>query len=115
MCTEQAEGIRPAVVMAGQASLASPGACPCNAASAGAELESASPADERPVGTPAQSWTPIAPLLQSLRRAHSEPSRFPAMDATDVPLQAEMVELVPNGKHTAALTASAVPSLAGDR
>ena len=37
------------------------------------------------------------------------------MDATDVPLQAEMVELVPNGKHTAALTASAVPSLAGDR
>uniref|UniRef100_A0A8C3VK14 Solute carrier family 38 member 3 n=1 Tax=Catharus ustulatus TaxID=91951 RepID=A0A8C3VK14_CATUS len=28
------------------------------------------------------------------------------MDTTDVPLQAEMVELVPNGKHTAALTAS---------
>ncbi|XP_040445685.1 sodium-coupled neutral amino acid transporter 3 isoform X3 [Falco naumanni] len=37
------------------------------------------------------------------------------MDATDVPLQAEMVELVPNGKHTTALTASTVPSLAGDR
>ncbi|KFW02126.1 Sodium-coupled neutral amino acid transporter 3, partial [Eurypyga helias] len=26
-----------------------------------------------------------------------------------------MVELVPNGKHSAALTASAIPSLAGDR
>lgn len=37
------------------------------------------------------------------------------MDTTDVPLQAEMVELVPNGKHTAALTASTVPSLAADR
>ncbi|XP_053932812.1 sodium-coupled neutral amino acid transporter 3 isoform X1 [Cuculus canorus] len=37
------------------------------------------------------------------------------MDATDVPLQAEMVELVPNGKHAAALNTSAVPSLAGDR
>uniref|UniRef100_A0A8B9NLB2 Solute carrier family 38 member 3 n=1 Tax=Accipiter nisus TaxID=211598 RepID=A0A8B9NLB2_9AVES len=37
------------------------------------------------------------------------------MDTTDVPLQAEMVELVPNGKHATTLTASAVPSLAGDR
>lgn len=64
---------------------------------------------------PAQSRTPVAPLLQSLRRACSEPSHLPAMDATDVPLQAEMVELVPNGKHATALTASAVPSLAGDR
>uniref|UniRef100_A0A663MEF0 Solute carrier family 38 member 3 n=1 Tax=Athene cunicularia TaxID=194338 RepID=A0A663MEF0_ATHCN len=31
------------------------------------------------------------------------------MDATDVPLQAEMVELVPNGKHVAALTTSTAP------
>lgn len=37
------------------------------------------------------------------------------MDATDVPLQAEMVELVPNGKHTAMLTTSTMASLAGDR
>ncbi|XP_068014053.1 sodium-coupled neutral amino acid transporter 3 [Melanerpes formicivorus] len=37
------------------------------------------------------------------------------MDTRNVPLQAEMVELVPNGKHVAALTASAVPSLTGDR
>lgn len=78
-------------------------------------LTLASPADEGPVGTPAQSRIPIAPLLQSPRRARSEPSCLPAMDATDMPLQAEMVELVPNGKHAAALTASAVPSLAGDR
>ncbi|KAM9534098.1 sodium-coupled neutral amino acid transporter 3 isoform 2-T2 [Guaruba guarouba] len=37
------------------------------------------------------------------------------MDATDMPLQAEMVELVPNGKHTAVLTTSTVASLEGDR
>lgn len=68
-----------------------------------------------PSSAPTQSRTPVALLLQSLRRARSEPSHLTAMDATDVPLQAEMVELVPNGKHTAALSASAVPSLAGDR
>lgn len=37
------------------------------------------------------------------------------MDTTDMPLQAEMVELVPNGKHSAMLTASTIPSLTGDR
>lgn len=68
-----------------------------------------------PSGAPAQSRTSVASLLQSLSRAHSKSSCLPAMDTTDVPLQAEMVELVPNGKHTAALTASTVPSLAGDR
>ena len=68
-----------------------------------------------PSGAPAQSRTPVVPLVQSPRRAHREPSHLPTMDATDVPLQAEMVELVPNGKHVAALTASTVPSLAGDR
>lgn len=78
-------------------------------------LTLASPADEEPVGTPAQSWTPVVPLLQSPRRAHSEPSSLCTMDTTDVPLQAEMVELVPNGKHTTVLTASAIPPLTGDR
>ncbi|XP_062441604.1 sodium-coupled neutral amino acid transporter 3-like isoform X1 [Rhea pennata] len=37
------------------------------------------------------------------------------MDATEVPIQAEMVELVPNGKHAAVLSASAIASLTGDR
>ncbi|XP_010223640.1 PREDICTED: sodium-coupled neutral amino acid transporter 3-like [Tinamus guttatus] len=37
------------------------------------------------------------------------------MEATEVPIQAEMVELVPNGKHAGALNTSTVPSLAGDR
>ncbi|XP_030139008.4 sodium-coupled neutral amino acid transporter 3 isoform X1 [Taeniopygia guttata] len=60
-------------------------------------------------------WHPGSGGTWSLSGAHSKPSRLPAMDTTDVPLQAEMVELVPNGKHTAALTASTVPSLAGDR
>lgn len=68
-----------------------------------------------PSSAPAQSWTPVAPLLQSPKTARSEPSHLSTMDATDVPLQAEMVELVPNGKHTAALTTSTMPSLVGAR
>uniref|UniRef100_A0A8B9BC71 Solute carrier family 38 member 3 n=1 Tax=Anser brachyrhynchus TaxID=132585 RepID=A0A8B9BC71_9AVES len=37
------------------------------------------------------------------------------MEAPELPVQAEMVELVPNGKHAAALSTTALPSLAGDR
>lgn len=37
------------------------------------------------------------------------------MEAPELPVQAEMVELVPNGKHAAALGTTALPSLAGDR
>ncbi|XP_040424468.1 sodium-coupled neutral amino acid transporter 3 isoform X1 [Cygnus olor] len=37
------------------------------------------------------------------------------MEAPELPVQAEMVELVPNGKHAAVLSTTALPSLAGDR
>ncbi|XP_015730145.1 sodium-coupled neutral amino acid transporter 3 [Coturnix japonica] len=37
------------------------------------------------------------------------------MEGPELPVQAEMVELVPNGKHTAALSTTNVPSLPGDR
>eukprot|EP00076_Gallus_gallus_P044856 XP_025010394.1 sodium-coupled neutral amino acid transporter 3 isoform X2 [Gallus gallus] len=37
------------------------------------------------------------------------------MEGPELPVQAEMVELVPNGKHAAALGTTTIPSLPGDR
>ncbi|XP_021265390.1 sodium-coupled neutral amino acid transporter 3 [Numida meleagris] len=37
------------------------------------------------------------------------------MEGPELPVQAEMVELVPNGKHTTALGTTTIPSLPGDR
>ncbi|XP_067417315.1 sodium-coupled neutral amino acid transporter 3 isoform X2 [Emydura macquarii macquarii] len=37
------------------------------------------------------------------------------MDPAEIPVQTEMVELVPNGKHSAAVNASAIPLVGNDR
>uniref|UniRef100_A0A8V1ACG6 Solute carrier family 38 member 3 n=1 Tax=Gallus gallus TaxID=9031 RepID=A0A8V1ACG6_CHICK len=46
---------------------------------------------------------------------HATRSPAPAMEGPELPVQAEMVELVPNGKHAAALGTTTIPSLPGDR
>ncbi|XP_042736030.1 sodium-coupled neutral amino acid transporter 3 isoform X1 [Lagopus leucura] len=46
---------------------------------------------------------------------HATRSPEPAMEGPELPVQAEMVELVPNGKHAAALGTTTIPSLPGDR
>lgn len=68
------------------------------------------PSDEVPSARPCSSHPEPDPTP-----CHATRSPVPAMEGPELPVQAEMVELVPNGKHAAALGTTTIPSLPGDR